>query len=93
MITKEQIPENLRGIYDYNRTILTEEAFTIWCENAVNFGKSEPKPLPANCIRKTNSSSVSELAKQARDAVSGYSDSNNLRKAVEALADALESRE
>lgn len=39
------------------------------------------------------SQDISTLTQEAREAVSGYSPSNGLRRAVEALADALEARE
>lgn len=86
MTDKQDIPEKYRGLYDSLKLMLNDEAFEVWCDNVVNDKRT---PAPEQPLR-TRHSQMTELAQQARDAVSGYSENNGARKAVEALAEAIE---
>lgn len=77
--TNEQLDQQMKNM-------LTDEAYAIYVANRDNKTKI---PMPANHMRK-QSVDNSALAEQARTAVSGYSPTNGVRKAVEALADAIE---
>lgn len=82
---KTLLPAKYQNFYDLLKTALTPEAFTIWYENCIN---NTQTPLPENTIKKQVTNK--ELAAQAVDAVAGYSETNGLRKAVEALAAAID---
>lgn len=89
---KDDLPHKYQQMYSFGLTAMTPEAFDVWCENAIASSDKVTmlKPLPDNAIKKTPQVNVKNVISQARDAVSGYSTSNGARKAVEALADALE---
>lgn len=87
MYTRTDFPQKYRILFDYNKQILTEEAFEIWCDNVLNDKRT---PYPENYLRKPQKSNVAQAIEEARQAVSVYAPSNGARKAVEALADALE---
>lgn len=88
MIQKNEILPEYQWLYDDMKRILTDEAFTIWSNNAKTGATNQ---MPEQYLRPKEPSVVAKAAKEARDSVSGYSDSNNTRKAVELLADAIES--
>lgn len=67
--------------------ILTDEANAVRLHNIAH--PDSPLPLPTVYLRQ-QPSTVKTLADQARQAVAGYSSTNGTRKAVEALADAIE---
>lgn len=72
------------------KAILTDEAYAIWHHNMNNEDKI---PQVKDYLRNKPSSvkiTVSDAIAQAREAVSGYAENNGARKAVEALADAIE---
>lgn len=86
MYTKEDFPKKYQLLFDYNKKILTEEAFEIWCDNVLNDKRT---PYPEPYIRNPKKD-FQDTVQQARKAVESYSPSNGARIAVEALADALE---
>lgn len=89
---KSALPEKMQQFYDLAKAKFTDEAFAVWYSNALHYGKKgfEPAELPADKLRVVPS--VKEAAAAAREAVSGMSASSNTRKAVEALADAIEAQ-
>lgn len=91
MMNKESLPKGMQQFYDLMKSRLSAESFAVWYENAMNYQKAEPKPLPSGIKRVAPTQEVvAEAIQQARQAVSSYAPSNGARKAVEALADALE---
>lgn len=90
-MNKQSLPKKMQYFYDIMKSRLSEDSFAVWYENAMNFGKDDPKPLPSGIKRVAPTQEVvAEAIQQARQAVSSYSPTNGARKAVEALADALE---
>lgn len=88
-MNKQALPKQMQGLYDGVKSIMTPEAFEVWYNNALNYGKIDPQPLPTEPIKPAKPN-MSEAIATAREAVSGYAPNNGARKAVEALADALE---
>lgn len=90
-MNKQSLPKAMQQFYDVMKSRLSEDSFAVWYENAMNFEKEDPKPLPSAMKRVAPTQEVvAEAIAQARQAVSSYAPSNGARKAVEALADALE---
>jgi hypothetical protein len=90
MYKKDDLPEKFRPLYFQMKAILADDAFIVWCENLIN---DERNPMPENHLRNPNKAEAfREKIQQARDAVSGYSENNGARKAVEILAEAIESK-
>lgn len=80
-------------MYDGAKKMMTEEAFDLWCENAVASADTPTivKTLPTDCFKpKPAKVDVKQAVEQARQAVSGYATNNGARKAIEALAEAIE---
>lgn len=90
---KSALPKRIQPLYDDMKRMLTPEAFTIWYSNGLKPKGATLDPLPKDPLVKSKPQNVvvKEAISQAREAVSGYSPTNGSRKAVEALADAVES--
>lgn len=86
-MNKSQLPKKYHFIFDEMKKVLTDEAFEVWFNNILN---NETNSYPENKLRTKQQSSINTAIQQARQAVSSYAPSNGARKAVEALADALE---
>lgn len=92
------LPEH-RLLYKQVSKSFTEEAFNVWYRNALKL-KDTPKSewasvelevMPAEILKGKKSKDVSEAVATARKGVSTLSSNNGTKKAVEALAEALES--
>lgn len=90
MTYKDNLPKKYQYIYEGMKEILTPEAFEVWYQNALESNKSAQLPMPENPVKVKTKINPKDTVALAREAVSGYSTSNGARKAVEALADALE---
>jgi hypothetical protein len=88
MINEQEIPVQFRHLFKEFKVILSPEAFEIWCKNVRD---NEKNPMPENYLQ-SKKPAVKDLLTQAREAVSGYSENNGARKAVEILADAIEGK-
>lgn len=99
---KSKLHKVHQAVYDELKAMLPEVAFKRWYDLSLylsQYDKSEWKARseeysPSNIIDPPATSEIAnrrkELISQAREAVSGYSETNGARKAVEALADLLE---
>lgn len=101
MFTKENLHPIFKYVYEANKKSLTDEAFNIWFEYASTlselpreeWGSVEKPVYPENKLRPKEDSSVATLVASARQAVAGLSSGSATKKAVEALASALEAKE
>lgn len=95
---KLALPKEMHQLYDAAKSLFTAEAFAVWYQNALTL-KDVPvaeresvklQTMPSSSLKQKAESDVVLAAQKARQAVSGMSATNNTRKAVEALADAVE---
>ncbi len=92
------LPEH-RLLYKQVSKSFTEEAFNVWYRNALKlkeipkseWANTELEVMPTEILKSKKSKDVSSAIATARSGVSSLSSSNGTKKAVEALAEALES--